>query len=157
MRAIVKRADGLTFLGKADSNHWVVMDGKGVNGGSDAAASPKELVLMALGACSAFDVEGILKKRRLDVTRFEVELDADVAEEHPKVFTEVRVTYRLEGVVPTPEVERAVHLSQEKYCSVGAMLRRAVPIRWNVVVNGAEVASGVEGPGEDVTSARPSA
>ena len=145
MQAIVKRVEGLTFVGKADTNHWVVMDGKKESGGSDAGPSPKELVLIALGACSAFDVEGILKKRRLDVRSLEVELDADVAAEHPKVFTEVRLTYRVEGPVPTPEIERAVRLSQEKYCAVSAMLRLACPIRWRALVNGEELASGVEG------------
>ena len=145
MHAMVKRVEGLTFVGKADTGHWVVMDGKNESGGADGAPSPKELVLIGLGACSAFDVEGILRKRRLDVRRLEVELDADVATEHPKVFTEVRLTYRVEGPVPAPEIERAVRLSQEKYCAVSAMLRQACPIRWRALVNGEELASGVEG------------
>jgi putative redox protein len=149
MQAIVKRVEGLTFVGKADTNHWVVMDGHKESGGADAGASPKELVLIALGACSAFDVEGILKKRCLEVRSLEVELDADVAAEHPKVFTEVRLTYRIEGSVPTPEIERAVRLSQEKYCSVSAMLRHACPIRWRALVNGEELASGAEGLPEE--------
>ena len=100
---------------------------------------------MALGGCTAFDVEGILRKRRQDVRSLTVDVDGDVSEEHPKVFTEVRVTYRIEGTATTADVERAVRLSQEKYCAVSAMLRRAFPIRWKAVVNGEEVASGVEG------------
>ncbi len=145
MQAIVKRVEGLTFLGKADSGHWAVMDGKPEHGGSNGASTPKEMLLVALGACTAFDVEGILRKRRQDVRSFAVELDADVAAEHPKVFTEVRITFRIEGAATTADVERAVRLSQEKYCSISAMLRQAVPIRWRALVNGEEVASGVEG------------
>jgi len=146
VKAIVKRAEGLTFLGRADSGHWVVLDGKAASGGADGASTPKELVLIALGACAAFDVEGVLRKRRADVRSLTLELDADVAEEHPRVFTEVRITFRVEGEAPAADVERAVRLSQEKYCSVSAMLRAAIPIRWRALVNGEEVASGVEGP-----------
>lgn len=145
MQAIVMRVDGLTFAGKADSGHWVPMDGKTESGGHDGASTPKELLLLALGGCTAFDVEGVLRKRRQDVRRLTVELDADVAAEHPKVFTEVRITFRIEGSATAADVERAVRLSQEKYCSVSAMLRRAFPIRWSALVNGEEVASGIEG------------
>jgi putative redox protein len=144
MQATLKHVENLTFVGKANTNHWMVMDGSRSGGGEEAASSPKELLLLALGGCTAFDVAGILKKRRVDVRAFELILDADVVEEHPKVFREVRVTYRLEGDIATAEVERAVRLSQEKYCSVSAMLRQAFPIRWSAVVNGEVVATGVE-------------
>lgn len=145
MRAFVKRVQGLTFVGKADTNHWLVMDGSEEGGGSAAATSPKELLLLALGACSAFDVEEILRKRRLDVRSLEVELDADSAVEHPKVFTEIRVTYRVTGDVPAKDFERAIRLSQDTYCSVSAMVRRACPIRWRACVGDVEVAAGASG------------
>ena len=145
MHAIVKRAQGLTFIAKADTNHWLVMDGGEDGGGSGAASSPKELLLISLGACSGFDVEEILRKRRLDVRSLEVELDADSAHEYPKVFTEVRITYRVVGDVPARDLERAIRLSHEKYCSVSAMLRQAVPIRWRAMVGDVEVASGTSG------------
>jgi putative redox protein len=155
MHASVKRVEGLTFVGKADSNHWVPMDGKAEHGGSDSAPSPKELVLMGLAGCTAFDVEGILRKRRLDVRSLSVEADADLSVEHPRVFTEVRLDYRIEGTAATSEVERAIRLSQEKYCAVSAMLRKAVPIRWRAFVNGVEVASGAEGEAAAETRATP--
>jgi putative redox protein len=145
MQAIVKRAEGLTFLGRGDTGHWVVMDGRKESGGADGASSPKELVLLGLGACTAFDVEGFLRKRRADVRGLAVEMDADVAADPPKVFTEIRLAYRIEGDVAPADAERAIRLSQEKYCAVSAMLRRVVPIRWTALVNGREIASGVEG------------
>ena len=157
MQATLRHVGGLTYVGKANTSHWVVMDGAKTGGGDEAAPSPKELVLLALGGCTAMDVSGILRKRRVDVRRFDMELDADVAEEHPKVFTQIRMTYRFEGDVPTSEVERAVRLSQEKYCSVSAMLRQAVPLRWRAVVNDQEVASGVEGEGAHVPARAESA
>jgi putative redox protein len=156
MQATLKHVGGLTYVGRSNTNHWVVMDGSKTGGGDEAAASPKETVLIALGACTAMDVSGILRKRRVEVRGFEMDLDADVAEEHPKVFTQIRLTYRFQGDVPTNEIERAVRLSQEKYCSVSAMLRQAVPIRWRAVVNDQEVASGLEGEGAHVP-ARPEA
>jgi putative redox protein len=104
MHASLKQFGPLTFVAKADTNHWVTMDGSKSGGGEEAAPSPKELVLMGLGGCTAMDVAGILRKRRVDVRLFEMELDADVAADHPKVFTEIRLTYRFEGDVPTSEV-----------------------------------------------------
>ncbi len=147
MQATVKHAGNLTFVGKADSNHWVVMDGSKAAGGDAAAASPKELLLFALGGCTGFDVVEILRKRRVDVRSFDVVIDADVADEPPRVIREVRLTYRLEGAIAASEIERAVRLSQDKYCSVSAMLRQAFPIRWRALVNGEEVASGAEESG----------
>ena len=144
-RAIVRHSHDLTFLAKGESQHWLVMDGSEASGGSDAGSRPKELVLFALGGCTAFDVAEILRKRRLDVRSFTIDLEAEEAETQPRVFTKVRLTYNVEGNgIEASDVERAIHLSLEKYCSVSAMLRRAFPIHWKAVLNGAEVASGVE-------------
>jgi putative redox protein len=145
-RAIVRHSHDLTFLAKGESQHWIVMDGSEASGGSDAGARPKELVLFALGGCTAFDVSGILRKRRLDVRSFTIELEGDEAATDPRIFTKVQLTYNFEGPDIQPsDVERAIHLSLEKYCSVSAMLRRAFPIHWKAVLNGVEVAAGMEG------------
>jgi putative redox protein len=125
--AVVKQLQGVTFFGRTDSNHWVAMDGPKEFGGSDAGTRPKELVLVALGGCTASDVAAILKKKRAPVDNVEVRLTAEVADEHPQVFTRIHVEYVFYGTgIKADDVERAIELSETKYCSVSAMLRPAV-------------------------------
>jgi putative redox protein len=127
--ALVKQIQGITFAGKADSNHWVMMDGSLEFGGSNAGTSPKELLLLSLGGCTGSDVISILTKSRAPVEGFEVHLNAKISNEHPKVFTEIHVEYVIygDGIKPK-DVERAIELSTTKYCSVTAMLRPAVKL-----------------------------
>jgi putative redox protein len=127
--AVVKQIQGLTFAAKADSNHWVIMDGATETGGSDAGSRAKELILMALGGCTGSDVVTILRKKRVNVTAFQLNLRANTAETHPQVFTDIHVEYVLtgEGINPA-DVERAIELSTTKYCSVSAMLNASVKI-----------------------------
>lgn len=127
-RAIVKQLEGVTFGAKADSNHWVIMDGKKEFGGSEAGSSPKELLLFALGGCTANDVVSILKKKRAPVEGFEVHLKGTEAEEHPRVFTDIHIEYVIVGDVDPKDVERAIELSTSKYCSVSAMIGKAANI-----------------------------
>ena len=125
-RATVRHSHDLTFLAKGATNHWLAMDGATKVGGSDAASTPKELVLCALGGCTGFDVAGILRKRRLDVRLFTIDLEGEEAETEPRVFTKVHLTYNVDGEgIESSDVERAIHLSLEKYCSVSAMLHQA--------------------------------
>ncbi len=145
LHATVRHVHNLTFQARGKSGHAVVLDGSASAGGDDCAPSPKEFLLFALGGCTAFDVALILRKRRLELRSFTVEMEADELDAAPRVFTEVRVTYRLDGPeIPAADVERAIRLSHEKYCSVGAMLLRALPIRWKAILNGEEIASGAE-------------
>ena len=127
--AVVKQLQGITLVGKSDSNHWVTMDGDPVFGGSSAGPKPKELILMALGGCTMSDVIPILKKKRVPFERVEVNLDADLREEHPQVFTDIHIEYVVygEGINPA-DIERAIELSTTKYCSATAMLRASVNI-----------------------------
>jgi putative redox protein len=119
------------------------MDGSQKVGAEDAAVRPKELMLLALGGCTGFDVRMILQKRRIELSRFEVSVRAEEVTEHPMVFTEAELTYRFEGPdVAVADLERAIRLSQEKYCSVSTMLRQSFPIRWKAFLNGEEVLSG---------------
>jgi putative redox protein len=146
LNATVRHAGVFSFLARGNSNHWVTMDASDKIGGENAAARPKELLLFALGGCTAFDVVQVLAKRRRAFRSFEIDLAAEEAPEHPMVFTKVVMTYRLEADdLPVEEVERAVRLSQEKYCSVSAMLQKAFPIAWTVVLNGEEVLAGHSG------------
>lgn len=127
--AVVRQLQGVTFFGKTDSNHWVAMDGPTEFGGSDAGTRPKELVLLALGGCAGSDVAAILRKKRVPLAGFELRLTAEVADEHPQVFTKIHVEYVFYGTgIKTGDVERAIELSETKYCSVSAMLRATVAI-----------------------------
>jgi putative redox protein len=128
-KAYLKQVKGLAFTAKADSNHWVNMDGPEHVGGNNAGSSPKELLLMALAGCTASDVVSILKKKRVNVADFEINISAQQTEEHPKVFSEIDLEYVVYGKeVKKKDVERAIELSSENYCAVSAMLKKAVKI-----------------------------
>ena len=127
--ALVKQVQGVTFAGHSDSNHWVMMDGPQEFGGSNAATRPKELLLLALGGCTAHDVVSILQKKRVALDGFEIHITADQRDEYPQVFTKIHLEYVIRGEgIHSQDVERAIELSESKYCSVNAMLRPAVPI-----------------------------
>lgn len=128
-KAVVKHIQGVTFMGKADSNHWVPMDGPENFGGSNAGIRPKELLMLALGGCSGSDVTSILTKKKIKVDGFEMNITAESAEEHPQVFTKMHIEYVFTGNdIPVKDVERAIELSLTKYCTVTAMLQKAMPI-----------------------------
>ncbi len=128
-QAIIKQLQGNTLVARADSNHWVIMDGPTAFDGCDAGARPKELLLFALGGCTSSDVIPILKKKRVPLEGFEARLTASAREEHPQVFTDIHIEYVFygDGINPA-DVERAIELSLTKYCSVTAMLRASVKI-----------------------------
>jgi putative redox protein len=129
MKAILKSIQGCSFVGKADSNHWVVVDTKKEVSGSDAATHPMELVLLALGSCTGCDVLSILSKKKVQLDDAEIQIDAERSEEHPKVFTKIHLEFVFSGKDLNPiHLERAIELSQQKYCPVSAMLRPTVPI-----------------------------
>jgi len=112
------------FLGEATSGHALVMDAGQVK----TAGTPMELVLIALCACTASDVVGILRKKREPFNGLEVTAQAERAGEHPKVYTQIQLVYRVRGKVAHKAMEDAVRLSKEKYCSVSAMLERTAKI-----------------------------
>jgi putative redox protein len=127
--AVIRQVQGLSLAGRTDSNHWVVMDGPEEFGGSNAGIRPKELVLLALGGCTGSDVISILRKKRVAVEGLDMHLTADQVEEHPQVFTKIHVEFVFHGDHIRPQdVERAIELSETKYCAVTAMLRNAVTI-----------------------------
>jgi len=128
-KALVKQLNGVTFFGKSDSNHWIAMDGSEEFGGSNAGTRPKELLMIALGGCSGSDVASILSKKKIILEDFEMNITAEVAEEHPQVFTKMHLEYVFYGKnLPVKDIERAIELSLTKYCSVTAMLKKAMPI-----------------------------
>lgn len=129
MKARVKWLDNMTFIGESGSGHSVVMDGAPESGGRNLAARPMEMVLIGMGGCTAFDVVMILKKARQPIDDCIVELSAERAEEIPKVFTKIHVHYIIKGKgLSEKQVEKAVNLTAEKYCSVSIMLAATVDV-----------------------------
>ncbi len=114
------------FIGTTPSGHSQVLD---TNHERASAATPVELLMIALGSCTAVDVVSILKKKRQDVTSYRVEVRGERREEHPRAFTKMEVKHIVHGRNVAPEaVQRAIELSEEKYCSVAASLRPTVEI-----------------------------
>jgi putative redox protein len=129
MNAKVTWQGGMQFEGTADSGHTLVLDAAPEVGGANNGFRPMELMALSLAGCTAMDVISILRKKRQEVSSFEVKVDASRAGEHPHVFTAMAVTYVLRGKGIDPAaVERAIKLSEEKYCPAQAMLRQAAPI-----------------------------
>jgi putative redox protein len=129
MKARVKLVEGMTFVAESGSGHAVVMDASPDVGGRDLGARPMELVLMGTGGCSAIDVVHILRKARQAISDCVVELEAERAAEDPKVFTRIHMHYVVTGKGLSPaQVERAVKLSKDKYCSASIMLARTAEI-----------------------------
>lgn len=120
--------DNDRFVGEASSGHALVVDA----GAQKSASTPMELVLIGLCACTASDVVGILRKKREPFTSLEVRATAERAESFPKVYTTIRLIYRVGGNVTPKAVEDAVRLSKEKYCSVSAMLEKAAKIEFEI-------------------------
>lgn len=124
--------EGLRCEAHTSQGHSLIIDSPL---GTNAGPGPMELVLVALAGCTAMDVISILQKKRQPVTGLEVVVRAERAPEHPKVYTGYELTYVVRGNgVNRTAVERAVALSEDKYCSVGAMLKQAAPIHSSIVL-----------------------
>ena len=129
MECVVRWTEGMTFLAETGSNHVVAMDGAPEGGGRNLAPRPMEMVLVGTGGCTAYDVMVILKKSGQDVTACEVAVSADRAETDPKVFTNIRMHFKLRGRALKPRmVEQAIRLSHDKYCSASIMLGKTAEI-----------------------------
>ena len=123
MKARIKWKNGMSFLGESDSGHAVLMDGPPEAGGRNLGPRPMEMLLMGTGGCAAFDVMLILKKSRQAVSDCVVEIEAQRAAQDPKVFTHIHFHFILTGKNLQPQqIERAISLSAEKYCSASIML-----------------------------------
>jgi len=127
--------EGMSFLAETGSGHLVAMDGAPEGGGRNLAPRPMEMVLLGTGGCTAYDVVLILKRGRHRVTACEVRLDAERSPTDPKVFTKITMHFVIRGHnLPVDAAERAVRLSQEKYCSATAMLAKTAEIDTRVEV-----------------------
>ena len=129
MQAKVTWSQGLTFEGQADTGFKIPLGASQSVGGDEDGFRPMELIAIGVVGCTAMDVISILQKKRQEVTAFEVEVEASRAEEHPKVFTDMKITYHITGREIDPAaVERAIELSEEKYCPAQAMFKDVLPI-----------------------------
>lgn len=129
MKARIKLVDGMTFVAESASGHGIVVDASPEVGGRNLGARPMELVLMGAGACSAVDVVLILRRARQPITDCEVLVESERAPEDPKVFTKIHLSYIVTGKgLAQAQVERAIKLSKEKYCSATIMLARTAEV-----------------------------
>lgn len=123
MEIKVSWAGAAAFIGESGSGHKVVMDGPAEGGGRDLGPRPMEMLLLGTGACSNYDVVSILKKARQKISDCKVTVSAERADSEPKVFTKIHIHFKVSGTdLKEKQVERAVALSAEKYCSASIML-----------------------------------
>ncbi|RIK18200.1 MAG: osmotically inducible protein OsmC [Anaerolineae bacterium] len=130
MDAVITLQDNFHFKAVADSGFVVDLDTRAPEGEMGRGATPMEMVMISLAGCTAMDVVSILRKKRQNMTEFEIRIHGDRATDHPKVFTDFEMEYVVRGVDIDPAaVERAIQLSMDTYCSVHAMLEKAAAIR----------------------------
>jgi putative redox protein len=135
MKARVQWLDGRAFVGESGSGHAVVMDGAPEAGGRNIGVRPMEMLLMGMGGCTAFDVVMILERMREKVTGVDIALEAERASEDPKVFTTIKLVFKIKGrELKRANVERAVNLSSEKYCSATIMLSKTAKIEHTIEI-----------------------
>jgi putative redox protein len=124
LRLTTVEGAGRQFVAQSGTGHALVMDDPEGHTGP----KPIELALLALGGCTAFDIISILRKKRQTVTGYEIELHADQNSEPPAYFTRVEIKHRLRGEIDPEAVRAAIHLSETKYCAVGAMVSKTAKI-----------------------------
>jgi len=135
MKTKIKWIDNVSFVGESGSGHAVVIDGAPEHGGRNIGVRPMELFLMGAAACSAFDVVHILRKARQSIADCTVEADAERAATDPRVFTKIHLRFRVAGSgLNARQVERAVKLSKDKYCSATIMLGKSAEITHEIEV-----------------------
>jgi len=117
------------------NGHKIIIDAAEPVGGENRGPRPKPLMLVALAGCTGMDVISILKKMRVEVEAFSVKVEGDLTEEHPKQFSQMRVIYEFKGKdLPMDKLEKAVNLSEERYCGVSAMYRKAFGITTGIKI-----------------------
>lgn len=120
--------EGLCF--EADINgHKLLMDAPSEGGGNNQGPSPKKLMLVALSGCTGMDVVSLLKKMRVEIDKLNIEVQGDVTEDHPKQYSKMHVVYEFTGKnLPLDKIQKAVRMSEDTYCGVGALYRKAIEV-----------------------------
>jgi putative redox protein len=132
MKVNVEWKENMHFESHTPSGHTFSIDAAPEVGGENKGPRPTELLLAGVGACSGIDIVEILRKMRLNVKTFEMEVSGERAEDHPRRFTHVHVHYRLTGELPVEKVRRAVELSRDKYCSVAQSLNARITTSFEI-------------------------
>jgi len=131
MEARVKWVEDLTFMAESPSGHTILLSAGAANGGKDSCLRPMELLLLGVGGCASIDVVSILKKARQTVNDCEVSVTAERFDGVPSYFTKIHCQFTVTGLnLSDKQVQRAVDLSFEKYCSASFMLREKADITW---------------------------
>jgi len=134
MEITMKQVGSMAFYTKTPSGHDVHVDASPKVGGMDSAPRPTELVLIGLAGCTSMDVVSILRKMKVENYTYEIVVSAERTEEYPKVVTAIHLKYIFKGKeLPHDKIEKAVRLSQERYCSVSAMLGQVAKLTYEVV------------------------
>ena len=129
MNISVNWVDGMLMVGKSQSGHSITMDGPPEIGGENLGVRPMEMLLLGVAGCTMIDVVTTLKKMRQELTHFETKVNAERADDHPKVFTDIHIQFIIKGKgLDTKKVEKAITLSAEKYCSASIMLGKTASI-----------------------------
>ena len=130
-------AGGAAFIGASENGQKIVIDGPPEGGGRDLGPRPMETLLLGMGACTAYDVLSILKKSRRQISDCKIEISSKRAGDHPRVFTEIHVHFTFAGDnLKDTQVERAIKLSAEKYCSASIMLGKTAKITHTFEIRG---------------------
>ena len=128
----VKWIDGLQFVATASAGHSIVMDASKKSGGEGSGFAPMQLLLIALGSCTGMDVVHILRKQRQQADELEILVSGRRVEEPPRVYNDIRIEYKIKGKsIKERAVQRAIQLSEDKYCSVRATLRAKAKVTSN--------------------------
>lgn len=136
MKTQIKWMQDVSFKGKSESGHEVILDGPEELGGEGLGMRPMEMMLIGMGGCTSFDVVTILKRSRQQITGCIAEIEAVRADAIPKVFTSIHIHFLIKGIdLQKKAVERAVELSANKYCSASIMLGKSVKITHDFVIS----------------------
>ena len=129
MNISVNWVDGMLMVGKSHSGHSITMDGPPEIGGENLGVRPMEMLLLGVAGCTMIDVVSTLKKMRQDLIQCETKVNAERANDHPKVFTDIHIQFVIKGKdLDQNKVEKAITLSAEKYCSASIMLGKTASI-----------------------------
>lgn len=136
MATMVTWKGDMTFEGKTETNHRILMDLAEKSGGQDQGPRPMELVLVSLAGCTAVDVVSILKKMRQQLDGLEVNVESERVDQHPRVYKKIEIEFNLKGKnLKEENVKKAIDLSFDKYCSVKTMLEKTAEISYNYSIN----------------------
>ncbi len=136
----LSRIGKMTFHSRTPSGHDVIVDTNRDFGGNESAATPMELVIVALMGCTAMDVASILEKMMVEGYEMEISAKSEKSSENPKQYTWIELTFSFEGdSLPEEKIRKAVDLSQEKYCSVSAMLKKSTDLSYRILVGNEEI------------------